>query len=54
MSHILPSRDFPTGKWRLRLTDDDWDVPTRVVSWGEELAMIAVLAAMGGILLLLI
>lgn len=54
MSETLPSRDLPTGKWRLRLTDDDWDVPVRVVSWREELGMIAVLAALGAIVLLLI
>lgn len=54
MSDILPSRDLPTGKWRLRLRDDDWDVPVRVVSWSEELGMVAVLAGFGALLLFLI
>ena len=54
MSDILPRRDLPTGRWRLHLTDDDWDVPVRVVSWREELGMVAVLTALGGLILLLI
>jgi hypothetical protein len=53
VSEILPRRDLPVENW-FRLQDDDWDVPVRVVSWAEELGLVAVLAAFGLLVLLLI